>query len=187
MQVQSTLLARSSPTSTQEFDSDKSHSQRYHCELEKWRAGWKHLITSFAGDVNHELLAAFGELNYIHGVFLVSLMQPQSESHLTRSCKVMSQACLHLVRHQRLFAHPMSGDDPPILVFPIAWTVAHAVLQMVLQWVQTETKTTQKFVRELEFANFLSVLESLEACPQNLMAGLSLMLDQFRQDFWSDN
>jgi hypothetical protein len=183
MQVQSTLLARSSSTSTQEIDSDQAQSQRYHCELEKWRAGWKQLITSFVGDVNHDLLEAFGELNYIHGVFLVSLMQPHSESYLTSSCKVMSQACLHLLRHQRLFAHPMSGDDPLILVFPVTWTVAHAVLQMILQWVQTETKTTQKFERELEFANFLSVLESLEACPENLMAGISVMLDQFRQDF----
>ena len=182
MQIHSALLRHTaSPNSSrQQADNWVSDCREYRRGLDEWFVQWKQLLSTLPeDDGDARVLLSWGQFNYYHGVYLISLVWPTPGGRPSQICEAVSKAALHLVRHQHLYARPGSAGITLPVFFPMSWTSSHFALQLSL------TSITQESLGAEEEEDKRSVLSQclplillLETDPDNLLTGSSFLLEE---------
>lgn len=126
------------------------------------------------------LLLSWGQLNYYHGVYLISLVWPTPGGRPSQICEPISKAALHLARHQHLFARSGAGpsfESLPI-IFPMSWTSCHFALQLALTSLAKDSRGAEEEDRNLVLGQCLPLILLLETEPDNLLTGSSFLLEE---------
>ncbi|KAH6647876.1 hypothetical protein BKA67DRAFT_400034 [Truncatella angustata] len=155
--------------------------QEYRRALDEWFVRWRELVASMPGDGAQHMLLSWGQFNYQHGVFLVSLLGPTPGGKISRLLDGMTTAALQLTRHQQLFGRLYSHNENQklLMIFPLTWADSHFVLQLALCSLNEEIVTTDEDEEQaLALRRYLSLLLRLESDPENLLAGQSLVFEE---------
>jgi hypothetical protein len=98
-------------------------------------------------------------------------------------CRAVADTGLELFRHQRLFgrlySEGRSGRLPP-LVFPLSWTMGHAVLELGLSAISGGLSYGDEAERTSSLSRCSVLLAVLEADANYLLSGLSPIFDKLR-------
>lgn len=180
MKIHSALLKREF-----EIDSpDQSQIEEYKKDIEEWFVRWKELVILLAETQYTHQLLSWGELNYHHGLFLVSMLSLTQGVQALSLCDNISKAARNMAQQQLLFGH-LSQPESQInkyFIFPMNWTVGHLVGQVGLHLVRTDLEDLSlKTEKALTLGRCLSVLSSLEMDPSNLLTGQAMILEDLSQ------
>ena len=175
MQIHQALLRTQPETAVDESSQSDLHShQRLKQVLDEWYVRWKELMKSIPDNSPDCKLESWGELNYHHGLMMLSMLWPGAGGDVAIICNNISTSCVEMIQHQQLFTKLNSGsaDDLPI-VFPITWTTAHLIPQAGLHLIASEDYHTpdQNFQRASALRICLTALSALEADTNNLVTG----------------
>lgn len=163
---------------------------REHCRgLDEWLVRWKEFVDIVPEDDNHDgvsrsELSAWGQFHYHLAVFRTSLLWPTPGGRITVLCRAVADTGLELFRHQRLFARLYSGGRTgrlPPLVFPLSWTMGHAVLGLGLSAISGGLMYGDEAERASSLSRCSVLLAVLEVDPDYLLAGLSSIFDNLRE------
>lgn len=187
LQIHSTLLQHNSQSVKEATSTCRSAAEeaREYCRgLDEWLVRWKQFVETVPDDdddgVSRSELSAWGHFHYHLAVFRASLVWPTSGGRTTMLCRTVADTGLKLFRHQRLFARSYSegrnGRLPP-LVFPLSWTMGHAVLGLGLSAISGDLTYGDEAERASSLSRCSLLLAVLEVDPNYLLAGLSPILD----------
>ncbi|KAK6085182.1 hypothetical protein SCUP515_01000 [Seiridium cupressi] len=156
--------------------------QDHQNSLDRWLARWEELVASNLDHENRHQLQCWGQFHYYHGTFLVSLPGAAYAGKYSPPCQHMTDAALKLARYNQLFARRMVVQPEyrsPIL-FPMDWTNSHFILQVGYSaFADTIAANADKDRSISSFQRYLSLLTLLEADPETLLTGHSLVFKEF--------
>ncbi|KAH8173715.1 amidase domain-containing protein [Sarocladium implicatum] len=185
MQIHSALLRYDADPNRTASDGNRAPGESfdYRRGLDEWLVRWKEFVMSLPDDESRINLLCWGQFNYYHGIFLVSLLWPTPGGTTPNLCESLAQAGLQLMQHQQLFGQPCSGtwEKKPPLVYPVTWTTGYAVHKVGLHALAADALTVEEErERTVSLGRCSSLLMVLEADPDNLLTGMSLVFEKMR-------
>lgn len=187
MQIHRVLLRYDAVSDSAAIDSDHASSEfsNYRRGVDEWLVRWKEFIKSLPDVESRTNLLSWGQFNYSHGVFLVSLLGPTPGGTSSSLCGILAQESSQLMRHQQLFGQPYYGtwERKPSLVYPVTWTTSHVVYKVGLHALTEEALTADDERTKIASLDSCgSSLMMLEADPDNLLTGMSLVYESMRSN-----
>lgn len=176
MKIHSALLKKSSKGD----DSDQSRIDDYKKDVEEWFVRWKELVILLAETQDTHQLLSWGELNYYHALFMISMLWSTPGVQALSLCDSISKAATSIARQQLYFSHLIQLDSQTNthFIFPTNWTVGHLVAQVGLQLVSQDVNgSSPKPEVALAVGRCISLLSSLETDPSNLLTGQAILLE----------
>ncbi|UPL02929.1 hypothetical protein LCI18_013863 [Fusarium solani-melongenae] len=191
LQIHSALLQHNSQSvkgATSICRSPAEEAREYCRGLDEWLVRWKEFVETVPDNdddgVSRSELSAWGQFHYQLAVFRVSLLWPTPGGRTTMLCRAVADTGLELFQHQRLFARLYSGGHngrPPPLVFPLSWTMGHAVLGLGLSAISGDLTYGDEAERASSLGRCSVLLAVLEVDPDYLLAGLSPIFVNLRE------
>lgn len=178
MQIHSAALRYASDPSSSPHGAE-GHCREYRRGLDEWFVRFKKLLATLPDNEDTRVLSSWGQFNYHHGIYLISLVWPTPGGRLSHLCEAVCRPALHLARHQQLFARPGAekSTSPLPIIFPMSWASAQFIFQLSFSPARHDGLEVDKEDRKLAARRCLPVILLLEADPSNLLTGQSFVVE----------